>query len=281
MKPISSDTWMVYFCFGVALFGSIFVLLGRSEFCDIDGRCMQRIEEFHRLPLNSIGDTLAGFFGSLAFVAAVIAVLLQSRELRAQREQLANHTVEFQSLNENQELQRFETLFGQLFLNFSEIVPRLKSSISEDLKGREVFSEFKRKLSDRLQIHIYYKYPEKSLSEEVPYTYEDVREVYQKVWAPYESDIEPYLTFLHNYYRIMDENSHAKKYHFRLVRSVLSKEELYLIFYNCFSESGESFVKYVRKHKILDNIPDGWIPKQHLQLFEEYADKLFSERAWS
>ena len=39
-------------------------------------------------PPNEIGDTLAGIFGSFAFAAAAIAVVMQSSELRAQREEL-------------------------------------------------------------------------------------------------------------------------------------------------------------------------------------------------
>ncbi|MCX7566550.1 hypothetical protein OS189_09380 [Sulfitobacter sp. F26169L] len=44
--------------------------------------------EFLNLDLNEKGDTLAGIFGSLAFVSATIAIILQSFELRAQREEL-------------------------------------------------------------------------------------------------------------------------------------------------------------------------------------------------
>jgi hypothetical protein len=43
---------------------------------------------FSSLRLNEMGDFLAGVFGSLAFLAAAIAVFMQSAELSAQREEL-------------------------------------------------------------------------------------------------------------------------------------------------------------------------------------------------
>lgn len=45
-------------------------------------------EKFTTSPPNEIGDTLAGVFGSLAFAAAAVAVVMQSFELKAQREEL-------------------------------------------------------------------------------------------------------------------------------------------------------------------------------------------------
>ncbi|WP_156647610.1 hypothetical protein [Methylobacterium sp. Leaf87] len=42
-----------------------------------------------RLPLNSIGDVLAGFFAPLAFLWLFVATQLQRKELRLQREELA------------------------------------------------------------------------------------------------------------------------------------------------------------------------------------------------
>ncbi|MCJ2032804.1 hypothetical protein [Methylobacterium sp. J-068] len=42
-----------------------------------------------RLPLNSIGDILAGFFAPLAFLWLFVATQLQRKELRLQREELA------------------------------------------------------------------------------------------------------------------------------------------------------------------------------------------------
>jgi hypothetical protein len=46
------------------------------------------IADFRKLTLNEKGDTIGGFFGSLAFIAAVVAVIFQSQELRAQRTEL-------------------------------------------------------------------------------------------------------------------------------------------------------------------------------------------------
>jgi hypothetical protein len=46
------------------------------------------LEKLVHLKPSEIGDALAGVFGSLAFLAAAIAVVMQSSELRAQRQEL-------------------------------------------------------------------------------------------------------------------------------------------------------------------------------------------------
>lgn len=55
---------------------------------DQNGHCQIKFCEFWKSPTNEIGDTFAGLFGSLAFVWIIVTVLLQGRELVAQREEL-------------------------------------------------------------------------------------------------------------------------------------------------------------------------------------------------
>ena len=70
---------------GVLLFGGV---LGFIPTCDSAGDCQSKFAAFWSAPPNEIGDTLAGFAGALAFVWIIVTVMLQSRELKAQREEL-------------------------------------------------------------------------------------------------------------------------------------------------------------------------------------------------
>lgn len=75
---------------GWILTAGVFVLavvMGFGPICD-NGTCQSKFAAFWSAPPNEIGDTLAGFAGALAFVWIIVTVLLQSAELRAQREEL-------------------------------------------------------------------------------------------------------------------------------------------------------------------------------------------------
>lgn len=78
------------------------VFLGFGETCAATGECQQRFSAFLSATPNEIGDTLAGFAGTLAFVWIIVTVLLQSRELAAQREELNLTRREFQKMAEAQ-----------------------------------------------------------------------------------------------------------------------------------------------------------------------------------
>ena len=70
---------------GVLLFGGV---LGFIPTCDSAGDCQSKFAAFWSAPPNEIGDTLAGFAGALAFIWIIVTVMLQSKELKAQREEL-------------------------------------------------------------------------------------------------------------------------------------------------------------------------------------------------
>lgn len=64
-----------------------YLVIGMREVC-YEHYCKPNIQIFWESDPNEIGDTLAGLFSVLAFVWIIATVLLQSRELAAQREQL-------------------------------------------------------------------------------------------------------------------------------------------------------------------------------------------------
>lgn len=58
-------------------------------------QCESRWQLLSTAPFNEIGDTLAGFAGALAFVWLIVTVLIQGRELAAQRAELRLTRIEF------------------------------------------------------------------------------------------------------------------------------------------------------------------------------------------
>lgn len=60
--------------------------------CEFPNVCLTKWEYLKASPPNEMGDTLAGFAGTLAFIWLVATVLLQAHELKEQRYELANTT---------------------------------------------------------------------------------------------------------------------------------------------------------------------------------------------
>lgn len=92
-KPRSNRGDMLLFSLvWCSAFVFVLVVLGHQEWCTegLDGavKCSSIFQAFWSLELNEMGDALAGFFGSFAFLAAVLALIMQSRELAAQRSEL-------------------------------------------------------------------------------------------------------------------------------------------------------------------------------------------------
>lgn len=75
-------TWGIVATLSVASFA---VWLGFQIRCDGQGNCSTVFHTFLQLSPNEIGDTLAGFGSLLALVWLIVAVTIQSSELREQR----------------------------------------------------------------------------------------------------------------------------------------------------------------------------------------------------
>ncbi|WP_299293291.1 hypothetical protein [uncultured Tateyamaria sp.] len=121
---------------------SLALFLGAGETCNVMGECSQRFDTFLKASPNEIGDTLAGFAGSLAFIWIIVTVLLQSRELAAQREELTLTRKEMQEqraatqemaksmgaqaeIFKDEQIQRRELQAGLLFREELELISSL------------------------------------------------------------------------------------------------------------------------------------------------------------
>lgn len=82
----------------LAVLGLAVWSLSVGEVCNADGSCISKWGKLKASPPNEIGDALAGFAGTLAFVWLIVTVWLQATELREQRE-------EFEKMADAQEAQ--------------------------------------------------------------------------------------------------------------------------------------------------------------------------------
>jgi hypothetical protein len=232
---------------GLALSAGIVALfLFLAIRCGTDG--VSGFQEFLNSPPNAMGDTLAGFAGSLAFIWIVVTVWLQSSELAEQREQLRLQTTEFEKTNDALAAQRFDQAFFGLLSAYSEIVGGLKMDDSQGKKtGRDCFIGFN--LALRKQSGGEFK----TILER---THGQISETYDTFWQKHQTQLGHYFRFLYNAFRFISENPEfAKPHHARLLRSQLSDQELQLLFYNCLSKYGQKFQTYAEKFALFDNLP--------------------------
>lgn len=127
---------------GVLLFGGV---LGFIPTCDSAGDCQSKFAAFWSAPPNEIGDTLAGFAGALAFVWIIVTVMLQSKELKAQREELRLTRSEMEQQREaTQDMARSMALQADIFEQ--EKLDRQMLRADEDLNGllEDLFLAFRR-----------------------------------------------------------------------------------------------------------------------------------------
>lgn len=85
--PTGPGTVLVI-AFSLAVIGVFLIHAGHISYSTEEVINGSFFEKFVKLPPNEIGDALAGIFGSLAFFAAAVAVVLQTIELREQRKEL-------------------------------------------------------------------------------------------------------------------------------------------------------------------------------------------------
>lgn len=99
-KPDDDGKWPTALWVGVglsAMWFAILIVYAVSATADPSQGATEPIsrwQKFWRSPPNEFGDALAGIFAPLAFLWLVVTVLLQSRELALQREELRSTTQE-------------------------------------------------------------------------------------------------------------------------------------------------------------------------------------------
>lgn len=255
--------WVFYVVFiGLSLFCARRIYVRASKFEDrIAGYCRVAIVLFVVLflyvcyvvgllwntPLVSVpsqvregvfGDsfgTLNALFSGLAFSGVLITLLFQRKDLSETRSQIARQQIESQfysMLTQQQEIVRNLDLQK---IDTNDIIAR----------GRDCFRVWEDALSEIYKICLKNKIAN-------PH-----RMAYQALYISGRADLGVYFRSLYSVFRFIDESGHQDANKFGVVvRSLISDYELILLFYNCLSERGVGFSKYVYRFGLFDNLDD-------------------------
>ena len=200
---------------------------------------------------GTFGDsfgTLNALFSGLAFSGVLLTMLFQRKDLSETRLQIANQQIEsqFYSMLEQQQ---------EVVRNFDLQEGKGKSVIS---KGRDCFKIWVAGIS-----HYYYKPPavdknSKVVAPQYPVELPHDQKLifaYDQLMRVHKADLGLYFRSLYSVFRFIDNCNHDERGQFGLVaRSLLSDNELVLLFYNCMSLRGEKFKKYVYRYALFDNL---------------------------
>ncbi|SMP02749.1 putative phage abortive infection protein [Shimia sagamensis] len=217
-----------------------------------------RIWSFLTAPPNEIGDTLAGVAGALAFLWIIVTVMLQSKELAAQREELRLTRIEMSEQKEaTQELantanrQNFDNFVFEMIASLNSIVGNLDIQERGEnkpilYKGRDCFGFFYRQVRERPTGDRLFSRAE---------TVDETLVRYDSMFNKHSSGLSQYFRYVYNMLRVLDEAPEVQPKHRKLVRSLFSDDELLVLFYNALTERGKNFVPYIESFELFDNLP--------------------------
>ncbi|MDF1668451.1 MAG: putative phage abortive infection protein [Roseovarius sp.] len=233
------------------------ISLAFGEVCAWYGSCESKWNYLVGATPNEIGDSLAGFAGSLAFIWIVVTVWLQATELSEQRDVLKDHKTEFAAQNKSLKEQIFENTFFQMLSSLGEIIEAIDlAGANGNTTGRDCFKVYYERLRKRNH----------------GTTGGDLTFVVEEFFAKYGHEFGHYFRFLYNFYRYIDESGHTKKHHVKVLRSYISDYELLLLFYNGQTVAGQNFCKYFEKYAVFDNLPCAKLMKpEHLTNYSTKA----------
>lgn len=244
---------------------------------------------------GTIGDmfgSINSLFSGLALAGIILTILLQRKELKLQRKELADTRVEFKIQNETLKLQRFESTFFNL-LNLHHSIVNAIDYRYYKRKEKDGWVTARR-LSDNEELEAVtitsrdvFRFRYNKMLEEMkpsPTTYE---QIYLTHYEQAQTDFGHYFRNLYRMIKLVDETEfliktgeNRDKELFKLkykytsiIRAQLSDYELLWLFYNCLSENGvDKFKPYVERYSLLKNMPhDKLADIGHVKLYEKRA----------
>lgn len=247
---------------GTGLMLVVFVVVMVTSSCDstlIGETCETRWSQFANSSPNEVGDAMAGWAGSLAFLWIVVTVLMQREELQAQREELAltrGVAEEQRAALEGQVAgmaeQRFESAFFEMLGFWSHVVETVttEAEVNRESPDGRIYYE-KNSLKGAIALS--------SICDDLFLALDDLaisafNQRYVDFWFENSGRLSHYFRFLFNFFRFLSESEHAKPQHGKLLRSQLSQPELTLLFYNCLSDVGRKFEQYAIEFELFDNM---------------------------
>jgi len=264
---------------------------------------------------GTFGDMFGGvnaLFSGFALTGIILTILLQRKELRLQREELADTRKEFIEQNKTLRIQRFEnTFFNLLSLHHTIVdgidiiepkakqarntkdVKRLKAAgfgnIEYDfvtIKGRDVFEKkyksmlFEMKHNKRKEeaLKIYLRHYGQVATDFAHY-FRNLYRIIKQIDSTEFFAKSEIVNMKDNDFQIMYEGKNfEEKYKYTsMVRAQLSDYELAWLFYNCLSINGnKKFKPLIEKYTLLKNMPWGKL-LHDIDYKEKYDDSAFEK----
>lgn len=205
-----------------------------------------------------LGGTLNPLLTFLTFIAVVITIILQNRELALTRAEVERSANALDKQANSIELQNFENTFFEMLKFQADLV----NSIDIDegkIRGRDCFGIFYTNLNK--------KYRENLKKDGGKRTNIKVLALsYYLFWKEHQYDLGHYFRYLYNFLKFIDEKEGDSEKYIKILRSQLSDQELLILFYNCLSRNGEKFLPLAEKYALFDNLPTYRIlDKEHLE----------------
>ncbi|MBV4488138.1 putative phage abortive infection protein [Pseudomonas khorasanensis] len=182
---------------------------------------------------GTFGDsfgTLNAFFSGLAFSGVLLTLFWQRKDLSETQRQIKSQQVESQFYN-------MLTLQHNVVQGFD-----LKRNGRVTMVGRDCFKTWVKQLRE--------SYSNSGASHQTRMVI-----AYEAMWSRHQGDLSLYFRSLYSVFRFASESEHRESKKFGVVaRSFLSDFELVVLFYNCLSERGCKFKKYVDEFAIFNNL---------------------------
>lgn len=191
-----------------------------------------------------IGGTLNPILTFITFMAVLITIVLQQKELADTRDELAKSATALENQIKSLDRQNFESTFFQMLNLHNDIVASLEKREGNTIfKGRDVIKRAHEIFSAQWGVH--------KQSDE-----ENLAHGYDQFWRVFQPVLAHYFRYLYNMIRFIDESDVPHQRYMRLVRAQLSDHEVALLFYTSMFPRGERFRKYIEEFALFDNLPE-------------------------
>lgn len=254
---------------------------------------------------TSLGKEYQGLFGDmfgasnalftgLSFVGVIIAIRLQSQELKLQRKELEltrNEMEltrdEFVIQNSTMKLQQFENTFFQMLSLFHENTQQISSTNkAHPYSGKGIFKALLDMVYENLEIGLrnrFYREEATSIDDDFDYvrkakiskvTKKEFMQLFKVHFTIYEDDLNTYFTTLYNILKLIDKAEVVdKQYYVSIINSQFTRLEKLTVFYFTISNDMDNdFRKLVENFNLLDGIRESMVINK--VIYEEYKPNL-------
>lgn len=223
--------------------------------------------------LGQRGDFFGGILNpiltSLTFVALLVTLIMQRKEMVESR-------VQFTRSADALAKQNVQSSFYQLLAIHNQIIGGMAAkdpATEEMVQGREVFRVIYSKLRRDFRARSKQKANPPITNRKL------IENSYGRVYSEYQEVLGHYFRYLYNTIKTLEEsenfdnaNSGDSEKFIKLLRAVLSDQELLVLYYNVtVSAPGASFAQIAIDHELFDNMPARLLEDEHASFIDAKA----------